>query len=136
MREIKFRAWDSEQEYMRDWDNLRMINYNLNWYRDNTKQKDRINDMWEDEHLALMQYTGLKDKKGKEIYEGDIVKINPPFVENPTKKGWYSPAIVKFERGGFIGDDGHYDDPDVNLNFVGIEVIGNIYENKGLVVNG
>lgn len=62
MREIKFRAWDNERKQIINYiSSISPITHNL--------LNISINN-----HM-LMQYTGLKDKNGKEIYEGDIIKI-------------------------------------------------------------
>lgn len=60
MREIKFRAWDKE---------FKEMNYPLLFEFENGIQSDN-------EEAVIMQYTGLKDKNGKESYIGDICKDN------------------------------------------------------------
>ncbi len=65
MREIKFRAWDKVEKQMITKNFGNFINFNGTVFHNGMKQGD-----W-----TLMQYTGLKDKNGKEIYEGDIVQF-------------------------------------------------------------
>ncbi len=80
------------------------------------------------------QYTGLKDKNGKEIYEGDILHHkwnsgNDIFLETISE--------VKFSRGAFVVDDKKRADWLLSLHalpkWAEIEVIGNIHENPGLL---
>lgn len=78
--------------------------------------------------IKLMQYTGLKDKNGNEIYEGDILRI---------EKEDYK-YIVKFYDSCFLGVnkyDEHYEQTKIlgNLFALEREVIGNIYENSELL---
>ena len=77
--------------------------------------------------IELMQSTGLKDKNGVEIFEGDVVKSNvqPCKMVNPIKDGY---GVVRFENGMFkLGS--------ISLvTFISkMEVIGNIYENPELL---
>ena len=130
MREIKFRVFIDYKIFYQDkydeyGDNLTSIdickktititgfhNYE-NVYR------------FEDEKVKLMQYTGLKDKNGKEIYEGDIVILNDAEEENR--------CIVKYKYGSYILVDGDLREDLSNVEAKFLEVVGNIYENKNLL---
>jgi uncharacterized phage protein (TIGR01671 family) len=74
------------------------------------------------ENVELMQYTGLKDKNGKEIYEGDLLS-NSEFIGQIVWDiggfDWVKSNGVEY----FIG----------NLKTTDIEVVGNIYENPDLL---
>jgi hypothetical protein len=112
MREIKFRAWDKSSSEMRDWDFYTGIPYTLNDFFDNDKE------------LIPMQCTGLKDKNGKEIYDGDIYK-----------QKWSGQVII----GKIVyGDMARYWLEPCESYYIGVikitgEIIGNIYENPELV---
>ena len=112
MRKIKFRAWIKEDKEM-------VEVYNINFV------ESTINDnLFGFDDVILMQYTGLKDKNGKEIYEGDIVKnvINGSILR------------VEFGTWGitFINGEGQSVFPK-NNGKLELEVIGNIYENPELL---
>ena len=79
---------------------------------------------------ALMQYTGLKDKNGVEIYEGDVICMRYP--NSYCSKYGHADEVVIYEDGHypvFFSDGGEtFDDPSKLT-----EVIGNIYENPELL---
>jgi len=123
MREIKFRAWDKENEKMMKVSSLHLENKEISVKENGTFRLFRMQD--------LMQYTGLKDKNNKEIYEGDIVLVKPGGTST-----WYK-TVVKFKEGAFIaslidGEDYIYI---FNRGFDSndFEIIGNIYKNKKLL---
>lgn len=111
MRKIKFRAWDSKGQ-------VGMVDEPI------------LDVVFNDERYEIMQFTGLKDKNDKEIYEGDILEYDDP--EEDSK------AVVFFEQGKFRKQyirqedwDGKCDIDSVDLE--GMHVIGNIYENPELL---
>lgn len=120
MREIKFRAWNEVEEKMLNW----------NKFLDTNMKNTFIAP--ESTGLILMQYTGLKDKTGKEIYEGDIIKIkygldNLLFIcEIIYLDGAF--RTKKFVYGSYY-DCLYY----WYANDYDIEVIGNIYDNPELL---
>ena len=84
MRELKFRAWDKEELEMISPDKL------LTLYNNRFLNEILVSD----KKVTLMQYTGLKDRNGVEIYEGDIVQVS-------GSDGYYVTAKVVYECGAF-----------------------------------
>lgn len=100
MREFKFRAWDKEKKFMVVPFRLQNINFEF------ASNKNHI----------YMQYTGLKDKNGREMCEGDIVK---------------HPAGGKFQV-LWSNEDSRFHAEGLCLTDI-FEVVGNIYENPDLL---
>lgn len=111
-REIKFRVWDKREKEMSHFDEVRILPGETMLYEI----------FEEDENIVFMQYTGLKDKNGKEIYEGDII------IKYFSAKSKTAPYIV--EMPNLFLD--YYDEETVLYNCE-YEVIGNIYENPELL---
>ena len=109
MREIKFRAWQENRSQMWMWNDYK---HGL-WEFFKDLQADDI----------LMQYTGLKDKNGVEVYEGDIVNVENEVV-GEIKMTFYS-WVVQLDKTKITLWDIHFED-------IVIEVIGNIWENADL----
>lgn len=130
MREIKFRAWDEQEKQ---------------WFRfpfvvDSSGRvyREYIGGGKVERNIVLMQFTGLKDKNGKEIYEGDIVSLHHKlksamdFYKNMevyrcTQRGeWrcesHNGAVNSMSLFGGLSGHG-----------TNLEVIGNIYENPEIL---
>ena len=126
MREIKFRVWEKNLKeiipvYDIDFKN-RMINTGILW-----KTFDEV---------ELMQFTGLKDKNGKEIYEGDILRDHgeegafyeyPFYIEYSKERGSFD-FVDKFDYYFGIARYTAF-----QISCERVEVIGNIYENPELL---
>ena len=123
MRSINFRAWDNENNQMLD---VQEINFEDCFYGGEMQIKTTMyNDYFDCREMPLMQYTGLHDKNGKEIYEGDIVKsffVDTDEAGNEIYK--YYIMEVKYDE---ILCSYKID------KFMNLEVIGNIYDNKELL---
>lgn len=120
MREIKFRAWDKAEKQMR---------YLTDIVKLGKSETDR--------HIH-MQFTGLKDKNGKEVYDGDRVSLR-------FEEAFFSDTIVGEIDWSDSGSGWIVDFPDrghsilissLDIDYAQLEVIGNIYESKDLLDNG
>ena len=139
MREIKFRAWDKQLKEMAS-----VICLNIGeWSEDHIlKSKSHpytYNQVFE--NIELMQFTGLLDKNGNEIYEGDILLV-PEFYETPEMANTdYIQWVVVFKFGMFTLEnkentaesDSASLHSDLEAYDGDFEVIGNVYEHPELV---
>lgn len=125
MREIKFKAWDKDRK---KWTNYSIADDLPRFY-------DKHTGFWktdkEGKRFILCQYTGLKDKNNREIYEGDVIKAI-------SFARWIGVVEYSDENQAFIFDDldkKYRGESTVFMNQFddGFEIIGNIYENPELL---
>jgi uncharacterized phage protein (TIGR01671 family) len=81
-----------------------------------------------DEYPSFQQYTGLKDKTGKEIYEGDILKYKQHLFNIVPEK-----FPIKIKEVKWLECEGKWNVYETRAGESEIEVIGNIYENPELL---
>ena len=141
MREIKFRAWDERHEVMHH--NVQFIksgDTGADWICFDSDEKPSkrnatgilFDDPFFSQQIKLMQYTGLKDKNGREIYEGDILSSEYPMKGNKN----CHPVVWGSGRWNVdhsINDCCRAWRGDLNGHHASEEVIGNIYENPELL---
>lgn len=120
---LKFRAWLKEEKRMTDVNEMTFIDGEVYLISD-------VTDFYAYEEFKLMQSTGLRDKNGKEIFEGDIVKFT---ITNGFDYVVDEYGVVNYKQGAFfiVKDFAEY-----LISYVytdKIEVIGDIYENPELL---
>lgn len=142
-REIKFRAWHQNEMIYCD-KAVYFVEFDGTLWKNNGKEYDNLISI---DKAVLMQYTGLKDKNGTEIYEGDIVfNSNRTLVTLKEDKRLY---LVKWQNGEYDEEDKWlckkpafiFDKIITNgikymeliFNQNQIEVVGNIYQNPELL---
>ncbi|MFD1776670.1 YopX family protein [Paenibacillus rhizophilus] len=121
MREIKFRAWVVKDEdgdivpYMEDMNGVES-------YKDPFEEHRKGN-------IVLLQYTGLKDKNGREICEGDVVGVKAYLGHGYGRKVVFRDGCFGFEAVPNVSEELCY----LEVWTEDVEVIGNIYENPELL---
>lgn len=130
MREIKFRAWHKKEKRM---SHVNVFSQAEGWVH--TPGEHGCYEVWNAGKYEIMQYTGLKDKNGKEIWNGDIVSLG----SFDTLR-----AHIEYQHCSFVlvhkkdSERKQYCDNGVSEPIfknceVSLEVIGNIYENPDLL---
>ncbi|MFE0442728.1 YopX family protein [Aerococcus sp. NPDC058936] len=151
MRDIKFRAWDNGMEMMVyqgddeiyicfDGEKWKLLDYYRTHWETDEYGMSEIEQPWEVENIELMQYTGLKDSNGVDIYEGDIIRgmdvlsartggrvddrevVGQVVIDSSSVWGF---SIVVYETEYHLNDFLENDQE--------AKVIGNIYENPELL---
>lgn len=143
MKEFKFRAWDKREKIMGEVSYIRFFKSQYTQvsvrFKKN-KKKGKVFDDWyaygqEDgsDNIILMQYTGLKDRNGQEIYDGDILRADIAGSIRIVK--------VVYKNGAFyIENIPHVQEQMFNTFPIGMckpvyEVIGNIYDNPEMLTD-
>jgi uncharacterized phage protein (TIGR01671 family) len=137
-REIKFRAWHKKKNKMYQVYRMCFADYQegVFYYSKPYADGRSINAETGDKDIIIMQFTGLKDLHGKEIYEGDVVRT-PASADNLWEIYWHNNGFClgrkrkdksvpdwPTDENGYVCYGRSWDD---------IEVIGNIYENPELL---
>lgn len=126
-REIKFRAWDKRIDRMRS--DATPMRSSIWWH--NGASFDSCGKDYD-----VMQFTGIKDKNGKEIYEGDVVLIHDYNTIEAVADGANPNELFEVR---WLGSFWSYGEEPIS-NWIGAadvdtsaEVVGNIYENGDLL---
>ena len=142
MREIKFRAWDGEQKRMYSWEELLGRTKTVPEAHPLASLYSHGDGSWE-----IMQFTGLTDKNGKEIYEGDKVKCywlaelgiteidcysegTVVYMADGVTAGWFVKFDKPFITASFIREMLELIQPEEGMS-IWFQVIGNIYHPEG-----
>lgn len=120
MREIKFRVWDKKrEEFIYKFSVTEFVSYDPD-----------LNEIFEKNDFVFQQYTGLKDKNGREIYEGDILLYELSYEESHGGELENELYEVKFVDGLFVWSDQSFCGQADAKSF---EVVGNVFENLELL---
>ena len=127
-REIKFRAWLKEDKKMVNIETIDFTDKSIQYLKKNEFINAYLLRRVSFDDVELMQYTGLNDKNGKEIYEGDVVKL--VHFKDGRKKETGKVTFLHSQAGfGIIDRDGN-EYPLFRNTAKQIEIIENIQENK------
>ena len=131
-REIKFRVWDHNTNTMMIPDNFEFYDGKIGWIDAGREAGPGSGNDGYPDQFEIMQYTNLKDKNGREIYEGDIVKLHQVVLSPDDMIGWVEYTAqygysIRFGKRRCRQSDWATDEGEK------YEVIGNIFENPELL---
>jgi len=125
MREIKFRTWSEKHQ-----SGKHEMNYNPLVEMDANPPLLKV---FADKDIIFMQYTGLKDYFGKEIYEGDKCRYDLVDFGEDLVNLYSLEGTVEYKEGGFFLNGLEYKPTLNNYCIRYLKIIGNIYENPELI---
>jgi|LakMenEpi03Aug12_release.lakeMendotaPanAssembly.Ray.scaffolds.fasta_scaffold641976_1 uncharacterized phage protein (TIGR01671 family) len=133
-REIKFRAWDNKHRKMLDWHCITQSvfnNGNTHLMYDVFTNPSFVGDCG----FIPMQFTGLHDKNGTEIYEGDVLLVSTDLQQSFDKKFKveYNAKEMRFEVLQYWESQNRWVSLSNDISYYTYEVIGNIHENPELL---
>ena len=127
---LRFRAWDKIHKTMYEVDDIMSIDFGKSEISVKTLFFERTN-YYKFDDIVLMQSTGLKDKNGKEIFEGDILKVT-------NLSSWLEVVSFNEDKAMFVSKETNRKVEETplydlfNTDIFEIEIIGNIYTNPEL----
>lgn len=132
MRDIKFRAWDKKDNLMYKYvgiiGNRLILEYEFDEDWEEIDQTCYVDiDETNEEYFKIMQYTGIKDINGKEIYEGDVIQDVTDGIKGVIS--WSDAKLMYLFENKSLRIELEL----CRLYVPELEIIGNIYENLGLL---
>lgn len=128
---LRFRAWDKIRKTMYEVDDIMSIDFGKSEISVKTLFFEREN-YYKFDDIELMQSTGLKDKNGKEIFDGDILKVT-------NLQSWLEVVSFNNNKAMFVSKEAKREVEETplydlfNTDIFEVEIIGNIYENLELL---
>ncbi|MFR0563752.1 YopX family protein [Lacticaseibacillus paracasei] len=129
-REIKFRVWDHNTDTMMIPDNFEFCDGEICWIDAGREAGPKSGNDGDPGQFEIMQYVGLNDKNGREIYEGDVVRTGKDNIGDPEPM---IGQVIMREGSWIIENEKKQEAIDLFSEITSREVIGNIFEDKQLL---